>query len=906
VPGIRRSRGLYLEILEPATLLDVPIEVDVFSGANPATMLATLDGAFSKRFTRELSELGSGGFSLARTDPKATAGNLAIGNLVKFKVAGTYRHAIWIEEPAATVVSRGEEAGESVAINGRGALAYLERATVYPPVWPPAAAFVAGSSSADNGITGTTSLAVPKPAGAAAGDVAIVGVLCTGALAVTPPGWRRIRDVTEGSLRLAIYVKRLLSYEPASTSWHWAAATKASAAAIVLRNASDDDPSWAIADTTGSGTAIELPSVAVNLVDGVLVTLACSAANTSIAPGAGLTELVDRGTTSRTIELAVIENPALGDTGDLTATAGSSAAWIGVQLSIPSTATAEAAFGGATFGGVLATLIDAAQVRGTLPVLTYDFTTDADSHGEPWPDVHDLSFHIGTSLLDVWRHLVTLGLEGGMTPDLRLQAYVDSSRHFEATVILRKGHHLIGDVVDTAHGSGLRTRMLVEGAGGRILEVTDPVAEADGRIGRREGYLSMSTSDNATTLQRAGDVALASAAAEDQARSIAVVHGPTTSGQFEPWVDYREGDWVGLDADGSGGAAVAQRVASITLEETDAGDFGTELELNSVEMDAFLRLQRRLDALSRSSTASGSGGASGGGGAGGGRVGATSSDTPGYLFDKLDVAAGLTKQLAGDVGVQRVRLAVNAPAIGSGTPTGSKFLRDDGAWALTPGGVAGPADRLWTPPSGHDPYGLSDEFNDGAIDPSWILVNPSPVRATWTEGADVLSCYVAPGNGAGQYNAIMKSLGGRSYPITIESAMRYLTPYAYNYFMQGIIFASGVAWGSGVNVGSEEYTANNLAVSGNFSLHPQPTAYNSDGVRNGQVALQWTGSTIYHKVVWSAANTFSCYVSPDGVSWITVYANLAVTLTPAYVGINTSGWAGGSPCIGSFEYFRVY
>jgi hypothetical protein len=706
VPGIRRSRGLYLEVLDPATLIDVPIEVDVFSGANPATMLATLEGAFSKRFTRELSELGSGGFALARNDPKATADNLAIGNLVKFKVAGTYRHAIWIEEPAATVVSRGEEAGESVAINGRGALAYLERATVYPPVWPPAAAYVAGSSSADNGTTGTTSLAVPKPAGAAAGDVAIVAVLCTGALAVTPPGWRRIRDVTEGTLRLALYVKRLLSYEPASTSWHWAAATKASAAAIALRNASDDDPSWAIADTTGSGTAIELPSVAVNLVDGVLVTLACSAANTSIAPGAGLTELVDRGDTGRTVELAVLENPALGDTGDLTATAGSSASWIGLQMSIPSTAAADAVFGGATFGGVLASLIDEAQIRGTLPVLTYDFTATADSHGEPWPDVHDLSFHIGTSLLEVWRHLVTLGLEGGMTPDLRLQAYVDSSRHFESTVILRKGHHLIGDVVDTAHGSGLRTRMLVEGAGGRILEISDPTAEADGRIGRREGYLSMSTSDNATTLQRAGDTALASAAAEDQARSIAVVHGPASEGQFEPWVDYREGDWIGLDADGSGGVAVPQRVASITLEETEAGDFDTELELNSVEMDAFLRLQRRLDALSRSSTASGSGGASGGG-SGSGRVGATSSDTPGYLFDKLDVAGGLTKQLAGDVGVQRVRLTgpaagavggfaplssgllVPAAYLGTGTPSGSTFLRGDGVWALPPAGEAG-------------------------------------------------------------------------------------------------------------------------------------------------------------------------------------------------------------------------
>jgi len=225
-----------------------------------------------------------------------------------------------------------------------------------------------------------------------------------------------------------------------------------------------------------------------------------------------------------------------------------------------------------------------------------------------------------------------------------------------------------------------------------------------------------------------------------------------------------------------------------------------------------------------------------------------------------------------------------------------------GEWAAA--GGTGNADRLWVP--GSDPYGLDDEFNDASIDASWILVNPSPVRATWLEGADVLSCYVATGNGSGQYNAIMKSLGGRSYPITIESAIRYMTPYAYNYFILGIIFANGVTWGSGVNIGSEQYTNNQMAVSGQFSLHEQPTAYNSDGVRNGQVALQWTGSTVYHKVVWSAANTFSFYASPDGVSWITISENHSHTLTPTHVGLNTSGWGGGSPCIASFEYFRVY
>lgn len=672
----RVSGGKFLEVLASAPALDIPIEVDVFDGGSPATMLATLDGAFGKRFTRELNELGSGSFIINRADPKATAANLALGNLIKFGVRGVYRHAMWIEEPVTTVVSEREGEGEHVKISGRGALAYLERAVVYPPVWPLAAATVVATAVADNGSAGATSLTIAKPSGAAASDVCVIGMLSVGAAPATISGWRKIREVTNGTLRLTVYRKRFTSSEPGTTTWTWGTTvTRAIAASVALRNASDDDAEWAISDTTGSGTAIELPSVNVPLVDAVLLTLAGSASSTSITPGAGLTELVDSADTGRTIQLAALENPPLGDTGDLTATAGTSADWIGMQLMIPSTAVAYAEFTGATFGGVLATLIDEAKARGALPDLTYDFSATVDSHGEPWADVHDLSFHVGTTLLEVWRHLVTLGLEGGMTPDLRLQAFVDASRHFETTIIFRKGHQLLGDVQETAHGAGLRTRVLIEGAGGRIVEVIDPTPEAIPRIGRREGYLTLSTSDNATTLQRAGEASLEAAAAEDDARAIAVTHG-STGGHYEPWVDYREADWIGLDQDGSGGEAVPERVASITLEETDAGDYGVELELNSVEMDAFLRLQRRLDALSRETTASGSGG-TGGTGVGPGRVGVTGPDSPGFLFDKIAAAPPLTKALGGVSGNQQVVLGV-----GTGTKDGTRFLRDDGEWSV--------------------------------------------------------------------------------------------------------------------------------------------------------------------------------------------------------------------------------
>lgn len=657
--AVRDSEGKFLEVLENAPTLDVPIEVDVFDGANPATMLATLDGAFDKRFTRELSELGAGSFKIASSDPKATEDIIAIGNLVKFRVGGIYRHAIWIEEPATTVVSEREEGGEEIRIDGRGALAYLERGVVYPPIWPPAAGAFRSGASSENAV-GESRLDVPRPAGLVAGDVVLATVVSKGSTPATPSGWRRIRNITNGTLRLSLYRKRAVVGEPASWRFSWSTATRALGYAVALANATADDTQYAINDTTGSGTAVKLPSVSVGVVDGVLLGFAAVATSTTLTAPGGWTEDSDRNAGTATEWAAHLTSaPALGETGDVNATAAASSDWIGMQVFVPSTAQNDATFDGSTFGSVLSTLIDAAQARGVIPHLTYDFTADVDSHGEPWADVHDLSFHVGTSILEVWRHLVGLGLEGGMTPELRLQAFNDASRHFETTVILRKGHHFTGDVVDTAHSTELRTRVLAEGAGGRVVEVADPVLEADTKIGRREGYLSLSTSDNATTLQRAGETALEIAAAEDDARAVKVVHGLAEDGQYEPWVDYREGDWIGMDADGSGGEAIAQRVVSITLEETEAGDYDPELELNSIEMDAFLRLQRRLDALSRDTTASGSGGIGGtSSSASTGKVAAVATDAPGYLFDKVVTDATLTKTLVGDTGSQRVQLGV--------------------------------------------------------------------------------------------------------------------------------------------------------------------------------------------------------------------------------------------------------
>ena len=294
--------------------------------------------------------------------------------------------------------------------------------------------------------------------------------------------------MTNGTLRTLVYRRRALAGESATQTWRWGTARAGSGAIVTTRNTSDDDATWAVNDSTGAGSYIEEPSVNVPLVDGLAIGIAAQAANTAIAPPTGHHR--DRGRARR---------PAAASRSRTRSTRRSATRATGSR---PGS-------GSATGSGCRLRSLHRSNRRDLLRCDLRRRPRDADRRGpgarsSPGPDVR---LH-GDRRLP--RRAVArrprpgvprrdqparrLATPGGARPRGRDDAGPPAPgvrrrrRHFEDTVILRKGRHLAGSVERTKHGTGLRTRALVEGSGGRVIEVVDPAAR-DRREHRPAGRL---------------------------------------------------------------------------------------------------------------------------------------------------------------------------------------------------------------------------------------------------------------------------------------------------------------------------------------------------------------------------------------------------------------------------------
>lgn len=94
--------------------------------------LAYLDGAYEAAYYAQLNDCGGGAFKIHATDAKATATNLAIGNVVRVRYRNVDIGAFLIEQVDEELVSGDEGTGQVISVSGRGLLALLEKGLVYP------------------------------------------------------------------------------------------------------------------------------------------------------------------------------------------------------------------------------------------------------------------------------------------------------------------------------------------------------------------------------------------------------------------------------------------------------------------------------------------------------------------------------------------------------------------------------------------------------------------------------------------------------------------------------------------------------------------------------------------------------------------------------------------------------
>lgn len=280
----------------------------------------------------------------------------------------------------------------------------------------------------------------------------------------------------------------------------------------------------------------------------------------------------------------------------------------------------------------------AAQARGAIPRLRWDFTATTDSDGEAWTDANTLDFQRGTSLLDLIRQFADLGIDFYCqvdlpTQDIVLFAYANPyGTDKSATVVFYIGKDALSLESDQ-RGSELKNALLVERADG-ASEVKDTSSITT--YERREMLFSAGQSPTEASAEQLATAELTARKAPQHELRLKVQDRANVFPKA--FVDYDLGDTIGVDfMDGT--TPDAYRIKGMELEwGTDDGKAEITLLLNSVLLEWQIRQGQILRRIS-----------------GGTQSGGTTVSTPIDSAARLDVhdvdaSAHANRALGGDLG----------------------------------------------------------------------------------------------------------------------------------------------------------------------------------------------------------------------------------------------------------------
>jgi RHS repeat-associated protein len=185
------------------------------------------------------------------------------------------------------------------------------------------------SATANNGNSGSTTIAINKPSGTQNGDVLIASIVVKPASIAPPSGWSLIaRAESSGNIVTATYWHVAASGDPANWTWTFSSTAVAVAAISGYSGVDPNNPIDATATSTinSAGTAHTAPSVVTTTANEQLINVFGVDNGPSFTPPSGSTERVDTANgTKAAIEVADANIATAGSTGTRTATSSSQA-----------------------------------------------------------------------------------------------------------------------------------------------------------------------------------------------------------------------------------------------------------------------------------------------------------------------------------------------------------------------------------------------------------------------------------------------------------------------------------------------------------------------------------------------------------------------------------------------------
>lgn len=208
------------------------------------------------------------------------------------------------------------------------------------------------------------------------------------------------------------------------------------------------------------------------------------------------------------------------------------------------------------------------QVRSLMPI-TFSFDNTYDSAGLAWDDQQDRVAKVGTTdLYDLAQQIIELSLDLEIDTEFVLHAWRERGSDLSNSIRLVPSRNLTA-AIGTVRAGKLRNQALLKFEGGWIELYT---AVSKERYGRREVGLSVGTAASIEQTVLTGASAVREVAAPE--KTIPVSY--TSAVGPQPYVDYNLGDWITVPDVFTG--MVKARLMSIAGSEQESGAISWDLD----------------------------------------------------------------------------------------------------------------------------------------------------------------------------------------------------------------------------------------------------------------------------------------------------------------------------------------